>query len=83
MKLLFDQIVYYKAPEGGAKGKKINHQETARSIYKNQINNMQRISSSDKADFTMDAIKMDSISAKMVKADFNGALIEIVNAKNT
>jgi RNase P/RNase MRP subunit p29 len=44
---------------------------------------MQRISSTDKTDFVVDPIKMDSISAKIVKADFNGAIIEIVNAKNT
>ena len=80
---MFDQIVYYKAPEGGNKGKKGGQgQETARSIYKNQINKMERISSSDKSDFVMDSIKMESISAKIVKADFNGALIEILKAKN-
>jgi hypothetical protein len=80
---LFDQIVYYKAPEGANKGKKGGgHQETARSIYKNQINKMERISSCDKTDFEMDSTKMDSISAKIVKADFNGAVLEIVNAKN-
>ena len=79
---MFDQIVYYKPPEGGAKGKKGGGQETSRSIYKNQINKMERISSSEKTDFVLDATKMDSISAKMVKADFNGANIEIINAKN-
>jgi hypothetical protein len=80
MKLLFDQIVFYKAPEGLKKG---HGQETSRSIYKNQINKMERISSSDKIDFELDKTKMDGISAKMVKADFNGALIEIIKAKNS
>ena len=82
IKLLFDQIVYYKPPEGGGlKGKK-GHQETSRSIYKNEINKMERISSSDKTDFVMDSTKMDSISAKIVKADFNGAVLEIIKCKN-
>ena len=54
---------------------------TSRSIQKNQINKNESLQS-DKSDFEITSTMKDTICSKMVKADFNGAHIEIVDSNN-